>query len=85
MTNLILGGTGKAGRRIARRLRAAGQPVRRASRSGGDVPGGRGAARSPAVHHRGYISTARKHGINVMTTIHDAVTSSPWTPLALRT
>src|SRR5207248_2882824 len=29
---------------------------------------------------RGYISTARKHGINVMTAIRDAITSSPWTP-----
>jgi transposase len=29
---------------------------------------------------RGYISTARKHGINVMTAIHDAVTGNPWTP-----
>jgi transposase len=29
---------------------------------------------------RGYISTARKHGINVMTAIRDAVTGSPWTP-----
>ncbi|MBP2708333.1 NAD(P)H-binding protein [Microbispora sp. RL4-1S] len=38
MTNvLILGGTGKTGRRIARRLQAAGQPVRRASRTTGDV------------------------------------------------
>jgi uncharacterized protein YbjT (DUF2867 family) len=37
MTYLILGGTGKTGRRIARRLQAAGQPVRRASRTGGDV------------------------------------------------
>jgi hypothetical protein len=28
---------------------------------------------------RGYISTARKHGINVMTAIRDAVTGNPWT------
>jgi uncharacterized protein YbjT (DUF2867 family) len=35
---LVLGGTGKTGRRVARRLRAAGQPVRTASRTGGDVP-----------------------------------------------
>jgi uncharacterized protein YbjT (DUF2867 family) len=35
---LILGGTGKTGRRIARRLRAAGRPVRTASRSSGDIP-----------------------------------------------
>lgn len=35
---LILGGTGKTGSRIARRLRAAGQPVRTACRTGGDVP-----------------------------------------------
>lgn len=34
---LILGGTGKTGRRIARRLRDAGQAVRTASRTGGDV------------------------------------------------
>ena len=31
---------------------------------------------------RGYISTARKHGINVMTAIRDAVTGNPWTPQA---
>ena len=38
MTNiLILGGTGKTGRRVARRLDAAGRPVRTASRTGGDV------------------------------------------------
>jgi uncharacterized protein YbjT (DUF2867 family) len=35
---LILGGTGKTGRRIARRLRADGRPVRTASRTGGDIP-----------------------------------------------
>jgi uncharacterized protein YbjT (DUF2867 family) len=35
---LILGGTGKTGRRIARRLQAAGQPVRTASRTSGDIP-----------------------------------------------
>jgi len=34
---LILGGTGKTGRRIAGRLRAAGRPVRTASRTRGDV------------------------------------------------
>lgn len=34
---LILGGTGKVGRRVAQRLRAAGHPVRTASRTGGDV------------------------------------------------
>jgi uncharacterized protein YbjT (DUF2867 family) len=39
MTNiLILGGTGKIGRRIARRLQAAGRPVRTAARTGGDMP-----------------------------------------------
>jgi uncharacterized protein YbjT (DUF2867 family) len=38
MTILILGGTGKTGRRIARRLRAAGHPVRTAARAGADVP-----------------------------------------------
>jgi transposase len=31
---------------------------------------------------RGYISTARKHGTNVMTAIRDAVTGNPWTPPA---
>jgi len=35
---LILGGTGKTGRRIARRLHDAGRPVRTASRTGGDIP-----------------------------------------------
>ncbi|WP_308250188.1 NAD(P)H-binding protein [Sphaerisporangium fuscum] len=34
---LILGGTGKTGRRIVRRLEAAGRTVRTASRAGGDV------------------------------------------------
>jgi uncharacterized protein YbjT (DUF2867 family) len=34
---LILGGTGKTGRRIAGRLRAAGRPVRTAARTGGDI------------------------------------------------
>jgi transposase len=29
---------------------------------------------------RGYLSTARKHGINVMTAIRDAITGNPWTP-----
>ncbi|MET9026344.1 NAD(P)H-binding protein [Nocardia sp. NPDC004168] len=39
MTNiLILGGTGKTGRRIARHLRAAGHPVRAVARTGGDMP-----------------------------------------------
>ncbi|MFC1413493.1 SDR family oxidoreductase [Streptacidiphilus sp. N1-12] len=37
-TILILGGTGKTGRRIVRRLRDAGQPVRTASRTGSDTP-----------------------------------------------
>lgn len=36
-TTLVLGGTGTTGRRIARRLRDAGHPVRTASRTGGDV------------------------------------------------
>ncbi|WP_310717172.1 NAD(P)H-binding protein [Streptomyces lydicus] len=36
-TLLVLGGTGKTGGRIARRLKAAGLPVRTASRTGGDV------------------------------------------------
>jgi uncharacterized protein YbjT (DUF2867 family) len=36
-TILILGGTGKTGRRIARHLQAAGQPVRTASRTSGDI------------------------------------------------
>jgi uncharacterized protein YbjT (DUF2867 family) len=34
---LLVGGTGKTGRRIARRLQAAGQPVRTASRTSGDI------------------------------------------------
>jgi transposase len=29
---------------------------------------------------RGYISTARKHGVSVMTALRDAVTGTPWTP-----
>jgi uncharacterized protein YbjT (DUF2867 family) len=33
-TTLVLGGTGKLGRRVARRLRAPGLPVRIGSRSG---------------------------------------------------
>ena len=36
-TILIVGGTGKTGRRITRRLRAADRPVRTASRTGGDI------------------------------------------------
>ncbi|MGV4982797.1 NmrA family NAD(P)-binding protein [Streptomyces sp. NRAIS4] len=35
---LVLGGTGKTGSRIARQLKAAGQPVRTASRTSGDIP-----------------------------------------------
>ncbi|MDT3442569.1 MULTISPECIES: NAD(P)H-binding protein [unclassified Pseudofrankia] len=35
--NLILGGTGKTGRRVAERLRAAGRPVRTAARARADV------------------------------------------------
>jgi uncharacterized protein YbjT (DUF2867 family) len=35
---LVLGGTGKTGRRIARLLQATGQPVRTASRTAGDIP-----------------------------------------------
>jgi transposase len=31
---------------------------------------------------RGYISTARKHGTNVMTAIRDAITGNPWKPPA---
>jgi uncharacterized protein YbjT (DUF2867 family) len=39
MTNiLILGGTGKTGRRIARRLQAEGRDVRTASRTGSEIP-----------------------------------------------
>ncbi|MEU4678456.1 NAD(P)H-binding protein [Micromonospora sp. NPDC023737] len=34
---LVVGGTGKTGRGIVRRLRAAGRPVRSAARAGGDV------------------------------------------------
>ena len=29
---------------------------------------------------RGYISTARKHGIKVMAAIRDAITGNPWKP-----
>lgn len=36
-TNLILGGTGTTGRRVAQHLRSAGHPVRTASRTGSDV------------------------------------------------
>ncbi|MEV6839630.1 NAD(P)H-binding protein [Streptomyces sp. NPDC051133] len=36
-TILVLGGTGKTGSRVARRLKAAGLPVRTASRAGGDL------------------------------------------------
>ena len=35
---LIIGGTGKIGRRVTRRLQADGRPVRTASRTGGDIP-----------------------------------------------
>jgi uncharacterized protein YbjT (DUF2867 family) len=35
---LIVGGAGKTGRRIVRRLQAAGRPVRTASRTNGDIP-----------------------------------------------
>lgn len=31
---------------------------------------------------RGYISTARKHGVNVMTAIRAAITGNPWRPSA---
>lgn len=41
-TTLVLGGTGKTGRRVARRLRAAGVPVRTASRTGADLRFGLG-------------------------------------------
>jgi transposase len=29
---------------------------------------------------RGYISTAAKHGENVLTALRDAITGSPWMP-----
>jgi transposase len=29
---------------------------------------------------RGYISTIRKHGDNVLTALSDAITGNPWTP-----
>ena len=35
---LIIGGTGKIGRRVTRRLQALGRPGRTASRTGGDIP-----------------------------------------------
>jgi len=34
------------------------------------------------LHVRGYISTARKNGINVMAAIRDAITGNPWKPPA---
>lgn len=35
---------------------------------------------------RGYISTVRKHGVNVLAAIRDAITGNPWTPpVPLRT
>jgi transposase len=29
---------------------------------------------------RSYISTVGKHGDNVLTALHDAITGNPWTP-----
>ena len=29
---------------------------------------------------RGYISTVRKHGDNVLDALHDAITGNPWKP-----
>jgi transposase len=29
---------------------------------------------------RSYISTAAKHGINIMSAVHDAITGVPWRP-----
>jgi transposase len=29
---------------------------------------------------RGYISTVRKHGDDVLTALRDAITGNPWTP-----
>jgi hypothetical protein len=29
---------------------------------------------------RGYISTVRKHGDDVLTALHDAITGNPWQP-----
>lgn len=34
---------------------------------------------------RSYISTAAKHGINIMTAIHQAITGNPWMPPAVAT
>lgn len=34
---------------------------------------------------RSYISTAAKHGINIMTAIHHAITGNPWMPPAAAT
>jgi transposase len=30
------------------------------------------------IRWRGYISTVRKHGDDVLTALHDAVTGNPW-------
>jgi transposase len=32
------------------------------------------------LHIREYISTAAKHGIHILTALHDAITGSPWLP-----
>ena len=32
------------------------------------------------VRVRGYISTVRKHGDDVLTALRDAITGKPWTP-----
>jgi transposase len=29
---------------------------------------------------RGHISVARKHRVNIMTALRDAITATPWTP-----
>ena len=37
----------------------------------------------PARHRyaiRGYVSTAGKHGADVLTALHDAITGNPWMP-----